>query len=63
MLEIDQTTLAGWERGEHQATKRLLINIIIYPCFLSVIDSAESRIDDVAIDRTKRVAQSEHSVI
>jgi DNA-binding transcriptional regulator YiaG len=27
-LEIDQTTLASWERGEHRPTKRFLINII-----------------------------------
>jgi len=27
LLEIDQTTLAGWERGEHQPTKKLIDKI------------------------------------
>lgn len=26
-LQVDQTTLAGWERGEHQPTKKLLDKI------------------------------------
>ena len=29
-LGVDQTTLAGWERGEHRPTKRLLNKIISF---------------------------------